>query len=48
MSRVILMMATLACAIITPAAGALLLLPSSVFAQQEDTPLGEREDLARI
>jgi hypothetical protein len=46
MSRVILMMATLACAIITPAAGVTLLLPSSVFAQQEDTSLGEREDLA--
>jgi hypothetical protein len=36
----------LACAIITPAAGVLLLLPSSVFAQQEETTLGEREDLA--
>jgi hypothetical protein len=48
MSRVILMMATLACAVITPAAGALLLLPSSVFAQQqEETSLGEEgEDLA--
>ena len=45
----ILMMATLACAIITPAAGALLLLPSSsVFAQQqEETSLGERENIAR-
>jgi hypothetical protein len=44
-SHVILVMATLACAIITPAAGALLLLPSpSVFAQQqEDTSLGEEE-----
>jgi hypothetical protein len=47
MSRVILMMAALACAIITPAAGVTLLLPSSVFAQQqEETSLGEREDLA--
>jgi HYR domain len=47
-SPMILMMATLACAIITPAAGALLLLPSSsVFAQQqEETSLGEEgEDL---
>jgi hypothetical protein len=41
------MMAALACAIITPAAGVTLLLPSSVFAQQEDTSLGEEgEDLA--
>jgi hypothetical protein len=48
-SPMILMMATLACAIITPAAGALLLLPSSsVFAQQqEETSLGERENIAR-
>jgi hypothetical protein len=36
MSPVILVMDTLACAIITPAAGALLLLPSSVFAQQQE------------
>ncbi len=46
-SHVILVMATLACAIITPAAGALLLLPSSssVFAQQqEETSLGEEGD----
>ncbi len=45
-SPVILVMATLACAIITPAAGALLLLPSSsVFAQQqEETSLGEEGD----
>ncbi len=50
MSAVIPVMATLACAIITPAAGALLLLPSSssAFAQeQEETSLGEGgEDLA--
>ena len=45
-SPVILVMATLACAIITPAAGALLLLPSSAFAQQEETSLGERENIA--
>jgi uncharacterized membrane protein len=42
-SHVILVMATLACAIITPAAG--VTLPLSVFAQQEETSLGEREDL---
>jgi hypothetical protein len=44
MSYVILMMATLACAIITPAAG--VTLPLSVFAQQEETSLGERENIA--
>jgi len=44
-SHVILVMATLACAIITSAAG--VTLPLSVFAQQEETSLGEREDLAR-
>jgi hypothetical protein len=43
MSSVILMMATLACAIITRAAG--VMLPLFVFAQQEETSLGEREDL---
>ena len=46
MSYVILVMATLACAIITPTAG-VKLTPLSVFAQQEETSLGEREDLAR-
>ena len=44
MSTVILMMATLACAIITPAAG--VMLTASVFAQQEETSLGERENIA--
>ena len=44
MSTVILVMATLGCAIITSAAG--VMLPLSVFAQQqEETSLGEREDL---
>ena len=44
MSSVILVMATLACAIITSAAGVMLL--PSVFAQQEETSLGERENIA--
>ncbi len=43
-SPVILVMATLACAIITSATGALL--PPLVFAQQEETSLGERENIA--
>src|ERR671925_1586428 len=46
MSSVILVMATLACAIITSAAGVMLL--PSVFAQQEETSLGEREDLGSV
>ena len=45
MSTVILVMATLGCAIITSAAGVMLL--PSVFAQeQEETSLGERENIA--
>jgi hypothetical protein len=44
MSSVILVMATLGCAIITSAAG--VTLPLSVFAQQEETSLGERENIA--
>jgi hypothetical protein len=44
MSSVILVMATLACAIIAPAAG--VMLTPSVFAQQEETSLGEEKNIA--
>ncbi len=44
-SHVILVMATLACAIITPAAAGVTLTPPSVFAQQQEetSSLGEEE-----